>query len=322
MNALPPCDYRGAQVAPDRWRCTAPMLVVPGGIVSSATCAICPHAKRRAAMPAPHAPPANGAARAALDRVAIGGPANDWPLVTCVMPTRDRPEFACLAVRCFLRQDYSAKELIVLDDGTQPLPVTWGQNAPVRLIRLAPCTIGEKRNLGCREARGSIVMQWDDDDWCGAGRIRRQIEPLAARRADISGLVLTPVFDLPRFEFWQPSLRSFQHLSFAGVHCGTLAYRREVCERFTRYPLLSMGEDVGFLRPAIFAGCRIAGVAAHDDFIYVRHGRNTWNSGEPYRQFGSRQIAPPAALLPELAHYRRLQAQSLGGGKSPALSST
>jgi glycosyltransferase involved in cell wall biosynthesis len=278
MSDLRAYVYRGAQLAPDRR----------------------------------HPPsPASGRARAALNRFISGVLEEGQPFVSCVMPTRDRPEFAALAIRCFLRQDYPAKELIVLDDGNVPLPVTWGKDAPVRLLRVGRCTIGEKRNLGCRESRGTIVMHWDDDDWYGAGRIRRQIEPLLARRAEISGLVLTPIFDLRRFEFWLPSASSFARMHFAGIHCGTLTYWREVSDRFTRYPHISLGEDVGFLRVAMFAGCRLAGVAADQDFVYVRHGRNTWDAGQTFRQLGSRQIAPPQALIPDLAHYRHLRAQSL-----------
>ena len=43
------------------------------------------------------------------------------PLVTAIMPTRQRPDFALQAVRYFLAQDYASKELLVLEDGTPSL---------------------------------------------------------------------------------------------------------------------------------------------------------------------------------------------------------
>ena len=43
------------------------------------------------------------------------------PLVSCVMPTFDRRSFVPQAVRYFLRQDYPAKELIIVDDGPEPV---------------------------------------------------------------------------------------------------------------------------------------------------------------------------------------------------------
>jgi hypothetical protein len=41
------------------------------------------------------------------------------PLVTAIMPTAGRPEFALQAVRYFCDQDYPNKELVVLEDGTR-----------------------------------------------------------------------------------------------------------------------------------------------------------------------------------------------------------
>jgi len=38
------------------------------------------------------------------------------PLISCIMPTRDRRAFALQAVRYFLRQDYPQVELIIVDD--------------------------------------------------------------------------------------------------------------------------------------------------------------------------------------------------------------
>src|SRR6185369_11842512 len=43
------------------------------------------------------------------------------PLVTCIMPTHNRRSFVPQAIRCFLRQDYSNLELLVVDDGTEPV---------------------------------------------------------------------------------------------------------------------------------------------------------------------------------------------------------
>jgi hypothetical protein len=43
------------------------------------------------------------------------------PLVTCMMPTYNRRSFIPQAIRCFLRQDYSKLELLVVDDGTEPI---------------------------------------------------------------------------------------------------------------------------------------------------------------------------------------------------------
>lgn len=287
MTELPACLHRGRQIGQDRWRCTAPSLVVAGGTVSADTCLRhCPLVAR------PAVPLADTAS---------------WPLVSCLMPTRDRPGFAAIAIRQFLAQDYPHAELIIIDDGAVPLSEELVANPRIRYVRLAQArSIGAKRNHACREAQGSILVQWDDDDWHGVSRLSRQVAPLVADEADITGLSQTLLFDLGRLEFWKPSAESFRRLAFAGVHCGTLAFRREVCG-FTCYPDASQGEDVAFLRPALAAGCRIVPVPGGADFVYVRHGTNVSRIDDFYRRFGARRIAPPKAVASDLPHYRRLR---------------
>jgi hypothetical protein len=289
MISLPPCSHRGEQLGEDRWPCTAPSLVVPGGVVSADVCCrLCPLVKR------PAQPPTGDDAQ---------------PLVSCLMPTGNRSEFAALAIRRFLAQDYVHSELVIIDDGTAPLAPGLVAHPRIRYVRLKQSlSIGAKRNLACREAPGSILVQWDDDDWHGPERIRRQIAPLLAGQSEITGLSQTLFLDLARLEFWQPSAESFRRIAFAGVHCGTLAFRREVGER-TCYPDFSQGEDVAFLRPALAAGCRVAAVPARSDFVYVRHGTNVSQIDDFFRRFGARRIPAPPALEVDLPHYRALQAQ-------------
>lgn len=40
-------------------------------------------------------------------------------LVSCIMPTADRPRFMSQALAEFLQRDYANLELVVLDDGTE-----------------------------------------------------------------------------------------------------------------------------------------------------------------------------------------------------------
>jgi len=59
------------------------------------------------------------------------------PLVTCIMPTHNRRSFVPQAIRCFLRQDYANLELLVLDDGTEPVGDLVPCNDRVRYLRFA-----------------------------------------------------------------------------------------------------------------------------------------------------------------------------------------
>ena len=111
------------------------------------------------------------------------------PLISCVMPTRDRRRFAGQAIRYFLRQDYAARELIVLDDGHDAIEdlLPRGDDR-LRYVRLDGYhSIAAKRNLGCRLARGSLIAHWDDDDWYAPDRLSRQVAELIAHDAQVCG---------------------------------------------------------------------------------------------------------------------------------------
>jgi glycosyltransferase involved in cell wall biosynthesis len=85
------------------------------------------------------------------------------------MPTRNRRAFIHLALRCFEAQDYNQKELIIVDDGDDPVGDLIHGCAQVQYRRLGERhSIGDKRNAACELAQGQVVMLWDDDDWYGA----------------------------------------------------------------------------------------------------------------------------------------------------------
>jgi glycosyltransferase involved in cell wall biosynthesis len=99
----------------------------------------------------------------------------ELPLVSCIMPTFNRRRFLRLALKAFNSQDYPARELIVIDDGTDPVGDLVEEARMARYVRLsARASIGEKRNRACAEARGSIIAHWDDDDWYAPGRCSRE----------------------------------------------------------------------------------------------------------------------------------------------------
>src|SRR5262249_1150426 len=113
----------------------------------------------------------------------------DLPLISCIMPTYNRRSFLPLSLEAFESQDYPARELIVVDDGTDPIHDIVDKVASVRYVRLpARTSIGVKRNRACAEARGAIIAHWDDDDWYAPSRLTRQVAPMLAGDADLTGL--------------------------------------------------------------------------------------------------------------------------------------
>ena len=230
--------------------------------------------------PAPRLDPAAGAATVtsvARAASAPGEPAH--PLVTAIMPTRNRPDFALQAVRYFLDQDYPDKELVVLEDGTSTLAGRLPDDPRIRHVvtGLPARSIGTMRNEACRLARGEIVAHWDDDDWYGPERISRQVAAIRSGEADITALRDSLMFDLPGWRFWRCRPELHRRMFVRDVHGGTLVYRRQVWAQMARFPDCSLAEDAMFLEQAMQRGARLRTVAAEGLFVYLRHSGNAWN---------------------------------------------
>lgn len=206
----------------------------------------------------------------------------EWPLVTCIMPTRDRRAFIPLALENFRRQDYPHKELVVVDDGDDAVGDLLLGQTDVRYMRLAMRTsIGGKRNLACRQPRGQFIAHWDDDDWYSPDRLRYQVAPIMAGEADLTGLVNNYVLELPGGEFWTTLPQLHRRMFVGDVHGGTLVYRSSLLESGIRYPETNLAEDAALIRQAVSRRQRLLRLANPGVFVYVRHGSNAWGEYAP-----------------------------------------
>jgi glycosyltransferase involved in cell wall biosynthesis len=220
---------------------------------------------------------AGPARAAAATAVAVGE-----PLISCIMPTRGRPDFALRAIAYFLAQEYPNRELIVVDDEgsdlASRLPTAAEAAGPTIKYAQVPAgtRIGAKRNRACEMAAGAIIAHWDDDDWYSPRRLSEQAAPLLSDQAEIVGLEAGIFFELERWRFWRCTPELHRRLFVGDVHGGTLMFRRHVWERLARYPDVSLAEDAAFLRQATQRGARLRKLPNAELFVYLRHGRNAW----------------------------------------------
>jgi glycosyltransferase involved in cell wall biosynthesis len=222
------------------------------------------------------------------------------PLVSCIMPTRDRPQFAPLAIEYFRRQTYPAKELIVLDDGEQPVGHLMPEDPQVRYVRLEKRTsLGAKRNLACELAQGEIIAHWDDDDWTADWRLAYQHRMLLDAQADLCGLSSLLFHNPQTSETWRYVYPSGGSTWVAG---GTFCFRKDFWRRNPFQPI-DIGEDTRF----VMGQHRQKVLALPDERFYVAmiHPRNT----SPKRCTGARwqrYAGDLAAIMGEdLGRYRR-----------------
>jgi glycosyltransferase involved in cell wall biosynthesis len=83
-------------------------------------------------------------------------------LISCIIPTRNRPEFVVEAARSVLAQKHSELELIIVNDGATPVPAF--DDVRVRIIDSGQRGAVPARNLGVASARGEAIAWLDDDD--------------------------------------------------------------------------------------------------------------------------------------------------------------
>lgn len=169
------------------------------------------------------------------------------PLVTCLMPTYNRPAFVPRAVEFFLRQDYEPRELLIVDSGSERAA---GLVPPDPRIRYVPLgrrpTVGTARNLGCELARGDMILHWDDDDWDAPHRIRYQVESLLGSDAELCGLNEVLYYDCRDGTAWRYSYKAAQP---PWVHGNSMCYRRTFWVK-TPFEDVDIGEDTRFVARA------------------------------------------------------------------------
>ncbi|WP_126555610.1 glycosyltransferase family 2 protein [Dictyobacter kobayashii] len=202
----------------------------------------------------------------------------EQPLVSCIMPTKNRRGFVEQALGYFEKQDYPNKELIIVDDGEDLVVDLVAQRPYVRYF--APQyihSVGAKRNFACEAARGELICHWDDDDWYSPTRLSYQVAPLLTNTADITGLHLHTVLDIQKMQGWQCADASTSAMGVEGMHYGTMLYRKQLWSNCARFQDSPKGDDgSGFVRRLINLGARVCTLPCANHQIYVRHGKNIW----------------------------------------------
>jgi glycosyltransferase involved in cell wall biosynthesis len=212
----------------------------------------------------------------------------DRPLVSCIMPTRNRRQMVGRAIAQFLAQDYPRRELLIVDDGDDPIADLVPADPLVRYLRCdGRMRLGAKRNMACEAAAGDLIAHWDDDDWMAPWRLSYQVGELLRAGVELCGL--------ERLFFYAPTADRAWEYVYAGrrrpwLAGGSFCYTRACWERRLFQPV-DIGEDVRFLwgRPPISA------LALADTRFYVAtiHDGNTSpkQTGDPQWR-----PLPPAAV--------------------------
>ena len=167
------------------------------------------------------------------------------PLISCILLAKGNRQPAAYAAELFLKQTYQPLELIVVADGgnwTQnPIPV----DPSIRFFQMPEkSAAGIKRNFACDQARGDVILHWEEGAWYARDRVSRMVSPILEHRADFC---------------WLEEILSYDYLEEKGSlwkttgavsHIGSYCYRKTLWAK-NRFPETGEGaEEVAFVKNA------------------------------------------------------------------------
>jgi glycosyltransferase involved in cell wall biosynthesis len=151
---------------------------------------------------------------------------NPRPFVSVITPTYNRREFLPILIHLYQQQTYPAhlRELVIFDDSpTSNEDLIPKQDKSIRYIyQSIKVTLGEKRNMLNKMAKGDIIICFDDDDYHFPDRIAHSVMVLNRDKSLIAGTTVITVYYTDRKGLHQYGPFGNNH----GTN-GTFAFRKE-----------------------------------------------------------------------------------------------
>lgn len=199
----------------------------------------------------------------------------NYPLISCICVTNNRPELLQQAIYCFESQNYQNKELVISypkEDVSTKHVIENHKNSNLRILSIEredEESLGNARNQAIIKCRGEYVCIWDDDDWYHSSRLSFQFNSMQERGQGYQASILT------RILLYDTTSKQV-YLSFPYSWEGTILCRKVILLQ-NQYKNSNIAEDshvVHFLssRNLLFKIDHVPFL-----YIYVYHGNNTWN---------------------------------------------
>jgi Glycosyl transferase family 2 len=182
------------------------------------------------------------------------------PLVSIVLPTRDRCAWLPRAIASVRAQTYPHWELLIVDDGsvddTPALLASLGEG-PVRTFQAQGAGVCAARNVALAHARGGIIAYLDDDNLMHPGWLKSVVWGFEQRPEtetlygafvvdDTARVLQVDRGDLPRLCFYAYDHKAVAENNIADIGC--IAHRAGLAEAHFDESLREMGDWDLFLR--------------------------------------------------------------------------
>ena len=170
------------------------------------------------------------------------------PPVSILTPTYNRRRFIPWLIECVRAQTYPKErmEWVIFDDGTDKIedlirPVEKELN--IRYIQSdEKLNIGGKRNRIHKEARGSICVTMDDDDYYPPERVAHAVHTLLGKKVDVVGSTRNHLYYTDNGEIWATGPYGPNHATF-----GTMAYTKSYAVKNPCDETIKFAEESKFL---------------------------------------------------------------------------
>lgn len=197
--------------------------------------------------------------------------------VSVLTPTYNRRKFLPSLIECYKAQDYplTSMEWIIVDDGEDCVKDVFQLTGipNIRYIRLEEkLLIGAKRNILNREAKGSILVAMDDDDYYSPKRVSHAVKMLTSSPLQVAG-------SSQMYLYYTDVKQIYKVGPYGETHAtnGTMAWKKEYANTHSYDETVAFAEERSFL---VNYTTPLVQLDPLEVMLVISHSDNTYNKKE------------------------------------------
>jgi glycosyltransferase involved in cell wall biosynthesis len=193
------------------------------------------------------------------------------PFVSILTPTYNRRFFIPQFLKIVRNQIYNGPiEILIADDGTDPIYDLVKNDSAFKYIRFdEKKPLGYKRNLLASEAKGEILIHFDDDDYYPPSRVSHAVESLMKSDKLIAGSSLCHIYDTSLKKIFVSGPFGQNHAT-----AGTFAYNKEYIKN-NKFNDEAIAQEEPFFTKNF--SNNLIQLDALKTILIIKHAKNTWD---------------------------------------------
>jgi glycosyltransferase involved in cell wall biosynthesis len=201
-----------------------------------------------------------------------------FPPVSILTPTYNRRRFLPWLIECIRAQTYPRErmEWVVFDDGTDcvsDLLLPYKEELNLVYIRSeTKLNVGAKRNRLHAVARGTILVNMDDDDYYAPERVAHAVQTLLAKKVELVGSSRNQLYFTDDASIWETGPFTANHATF-----GTMAYTKKYALGNPCDETVIFAEEISFTRNY---KTPLAQLDPLKVMLVICHSENTFSKGK------------------------------------------